>query len=168
MILNAIIHGRYRYAESRAEMGSLVMEVTEGLRSERLDTPWISAGENAFFMFADRRHSENVRDWWPDNTLQISTNPTTGYGGLIWFATQDRVSRDEISEYIWISDGEVAPNFDPRVVADPGIPRFFDPRSTLPISKIRIAIEEFCHRGTGDRPECIRWVKGEMDGRRCE
>ncbi|MEV1007138.1 Imm1 family immunity protein [Streptomyces sp. NPDC049881] len=166
MILNAVIHGRYWYAESRLEKAGLVAEVMENLQSERRDQSWISPGEVASFMFAPGRHSESVRDWWPDNTLQVAVNATSGYGGLVWFATQERATKDPISEQIWISDNESPPDFDPRVVSDPGIPRFFDPRSTLPLDRVRAALEEFCRLGTGDRPECINWVPGEMDGQR--
>ena len=71
-------------------MEELIAEVMENLRSENLDSPWVSPGEVATFMFAEGRHSEAVRDWWPDNTLQIAVNSTTGYGGLVWSATQGR------------------------------------------------------------------------------
>src|SRR5690242_16307144 len=69
MILNAVIHGSYCYAETWPEKAALITEVMENLRSERRDVPWVSPGEIASFMFADRRHSESVRDWWPDNTI---------------------------------------------------------------------------------------------------
>ena len=147
-------------------MEELIAEVMENLRSENLDSPWVSPGEVATFMFAEGRHSEAVRDWWPDNTLQIAVNSTTGYGGLVWSATQERALRDEVSEYIWVSDNPNPPDFDPRVVSDPGVPYFFDPKSTLPVVQVRAALEEFCRAGTGDRPECIRWVHGEMNGQR--
>lgn len=166
MILNAVIHGRYHYAESLPGVAELIVEVMENLRSESRDSQWVIPGEVATFMFAEGRHSGGVRDWWPDNTLQVSVNSTTGYGGLVWFATQERASRDEVAEYIWVSDNPSPPDFDPRVVADPGVPQFFDPKSTLPVVHVRAALEEFCRVGTGDRPECIKWVHGEMNGRR--
>ncbi|MFJ1595699.1 Imm1 family immunity protein [Streptomyces sp. NPDC088261] len=166
MILNAVIHGRYYYAESWPEKSEIVSEVMEKLRSERLDQPWISPGEVASLMFADGRHSELARDWWPDNTLQAAVNLETGYGGLVWFATQERATKDSVSEYIWVSDNPSPPDFDPRVVSDPAVPYFFDPRSALPVDQIRAALEEFCRLGSGDRPECIEWVHGEMNGQR--
>ncbi|MET7749740.1 Imm1 family immunity protein [Micromonospora sp. NPDC005367] len=39
-------------------------------------------------------------------------------------------------------------------------------RSVLPLAQVRAAVEEFCRTGTGDRPECIRWVRGEINGER--
>jgi hypothetical protein len=166
VILNAVIHNRYYYAEGWPERSALIAEVMENLQFEQNDLPWIGSGEIASFMFADRRHSESVRDWWPDNTLQIAVNRQTGYGGLVWFATQERVKKDDTSAYIWVSNNVTPPEFDPRVVSDPGVPHFFDRRSVLPVSQIKVALEEFCWLGTGDRPECIEWVRGEMNGRR--
>jgi len=166
VILNAVIHGRYYFAESWPDKVKLITEVMENLRFERRDQAWISPGEVASFMFADGRHSESVRDWWPDNTLQVAVNTETGYGGLVWFATQERVKKDDVSEYVWVSNNPSPPSFDPRVVGDPGVPYFFDPRSTMPLDQVRAALEEFCRLGTGDRPECIEWVHGEMNGQR--
>ncbi|MFD0372867.1 Imm1 family immunity protein [Streptomyces sp. NPDC127114] len=161
-----MVHGTYRYAETWAEMASLISEVMDNLQYERSDSPWVDPGEVATLMFADRKHSEDVHDWWPDNYLQVSVNTQSGYGGLVWFATQDRAAKDEISEHIWVSDNPNPPALDPRVVSDPGVPYFFDPRSTLPSGKIREAVEEFCRSGTGNRPECVAWVHGEMNGQR--
>lgn len=166
VILNAIIHGEYQYAVSPAEKEELITEITQGLRFEVAGGQWVSPGEVAYLMFADRRHSRKTRDWWPDNTLQVSVNSQTGYGGLVWYATQARASRDEVSENIWVSDNKCPPDFDPRVVADPGIPKFFDPQSAIPIAMVRSALEEFCLLATGDRPECVEWVRGDMNGER--
>ncbi|MEF9886086.1 MULTISPECIES: Imm1 family immunity protein [unclassified Streptomyces] len=166
MILNAIIHGRYQYADDWNGKSALITEVLENLQHEDRSGPWISAGETASFMFAERRHSETVRDWWPDNCLQVAVNSESGYGGLVWSANQDRITRDEISEHIWVSDNPNPPDFDPRVVSDPGVPYFFDPRSTLPVNQIRAALEEFCRNESGNRPECVAWVHGELNGER--
>ncbi|MGW2935724.1 Imm1 family immunity protein [Streptomyces sp. NPDC001156] len=40
------------------------------------------------------------------------------------------------------------------------------PRSTLPVTQVHAALEEFCRTGAGDRPECIYWVRGEINGER--
>lgn len=165
MILNARIHGKYHYAESWPEKYDLISEVMENLRFERTDSPWVDPGEIAEFMFATQRRTDSS-DWWPDNHLQISVNSATGFGGLVWFAMRDQVPEGDIAEYIWISDNPSPPSFDPRVVADPGVPHFFDPRSAIPAEDVRAALEEFCKKGTGDRPECIHWVQGDLDGTR--
>ncbi|WP_398900972.1 Imm1 family immunity protein [Streptomyces sp. 1114.5] len=36
----------------------------------------------------------------------------------------------------------------------------------MPVPEVRAALEEFCRMGTGNRPECIRWVCGYMNGYR--
>ncbi|MER7668139.1 Imm1 family immunity protein [Kitasatospora sp. NPDC096128] len=167
MILNAHIRGQYYHAESWPEKAELIADVMENLRFERADAPWVSAGECAEFSFANQRRTE-ASDWWPDNHLQISVNSATGFGGLVWFVMRDDAPEGDISEHIWISDNPNPPDFDPRVVADPGIPHFFDPRSAIPTEDVRAALEEFCRKSTGDRPECIQWVHGDMDGQRNE
>ncbi|MFJ8746515.1 Imm1 family immunity protein [Embleya sp. NPDC127516] len=65
-----------------------------------------------------------------------------------------------------MSDNPEPPDLDPRVVSDPCYPLFHDPSSALPIPRIRAALEEFCRAGTGERPECIDWVVGGMNGQR--
>jgi hypothetical protein len=103
---------------------------------------------------------QGSRDWFPDNVLQIGVNRETGYGGLVWSASQGRAGKDYVSEYIWVTDNPSPPDFDPRVVSDPRVPYFFDPRSVLPLDQILAALEEFCSLETGDRPECVQWVHG--------
>jgi hypothetical protein len=65
-----------------------------------------------------------------------------------------------------VSDNPRPPDFDPRVVADPGYPLFHDPSSTLPLDQVRAALEEFCYSGVGDRPVSVQWIKGDINGRR--
>ncbi|WP_231873129.1 MULTISPECIES: Imm1 family immunity protein [Kitasatospora] len=169
MILNAVIHGRYYYAETWSEMSELITEVIENLKPEDAGSPWISPGEQACFMFADGRHTADTRTWWPDNYLYVSVNSSTGYGGLTWFVGEERaVEANGISDYVWVSDNPAPPAFDPRVVSDPGFPLFYAPGSTLPVSQVRGALEEFCRTGTGDRPESIQWVCGETNGQRVD
>ncbi|MDW6059300.1 Imm1 family immunity protein [Streptomyces sp. FXJ1.4098] len=167
MILNAVIHGRYHYAQTWVEMEELIAEVVENSIPEQ-PGPGINPGEDACFMFARDRHSAETFSWWPDNYLRIAVNPETGYGALVWFVSAERHAEpdDEISKHFWVSDNPNPPDFDPRVVSDPGYPKFHDPRSTLPIAQVRAALEEFCREGTGNRPQRIRWVTGEMDGQR--
>ncbi|MFF1441319.1 Imm1 family immunity protein [Streptomyces sp. NPDC058295] len=53
-------------------------------------------------------------------------------------------------------------------MADPGYPRFHHPRSTVPIARIRAAVEEYCRAGTGHRPTCVDWTPGDLAGRRLD
>jgi hypothetical protein len=167
MILNAIVHGHYHYATTWPEMATLITEVIEGSSPER-SGPGVDPGEEAEFSWAEGRHDADTFDWWPDNYLKVAVNPTTGFGALLWYATVDRVGQpgDEIPKHIWVSDNPEPPDFDPRVVADAGHPTFHDRRSTLPTERIRVALEEFCRAGTGDRPSSVSWVVGEMNGER--
>ncbi|MBB4963486.1 Imm1 family immunity protein [Saccharothrix violaceirubra] len=169
-ILNVAVHGKYEYADYWGGMSALITEVVENLKSERVDMPWIDPGEQACFMFADGRHFADNRDWWPDNYLYVAVNRSTGYGGLTWMAGGERAlnGSDGISDGIWVSDNASFPDFDPRVVSDPGFPLFYDPRSTVPISQVRLVLENFCSARTGDRPDGIEWVLGELNGQRVE
>ncbi|WP_285489351.1 Imm1 family immunity protein [Amycolatopsis taiwanensis] len=164
-----MVHGKYHYATTWAEMEWLINEVVEHSVPEWTGGPGISPGEIANFSFAEGRHSIGTYDWWPDNYLRVAVNPETGYGALIWYVTGDRNNvPEDLANYCWVSDNPNPPGFDPRVVADPGQPRFHDIYSVLPVAEVRAALEEFCRTGTGDRPETVRWVHGDMDGRRLD
>lgn len=168
MILNAIIHSKYHYADTWSGMSALIAEVMDNLKSEHSNGMWSDPGENACFIFADGRYSDDDGGLWADNFLYVAVNSSTGYGGLTWLVTRERARKSEYrtADHVWVSDNPAPPDFDPRVVADPGGPVFYDPRSALPASQIRAALEEFCRTGTGDRPECVSWVLGETTGGR--
>ncbi|MFI1200624.1 Imm1 family immunity protein [Streptomyces sp. NPDC020883] len=170
MILNAVIHGTYHYAENWREMSDLITEVTENLKSEDPGALGISPGDLACFMFASERHTSDTFSWWPDNFLHVAVNASTGYGGLTWNLSAERAAKaqDEMSNHVWVTDNSTPPDFDPRVVSDPGYPLFYSPSSTLPVSQIRAALEEFYRAGTGNRPECVSWVRGELNGQRLD
>ncbi|MGW0574740.1 Imm1 family immunity protein [Streptomyces sp. NPDC002920] len=167
MILNVDIHGKREYAETPQEVSALIAEVLENLHSEVADSLWVDPGEDAWLMWADRRLGGRER---PDNHLRVAVNSSTGYGAFVWFLGVERAERvgDAISNSIWVSNNPTPPDFDPRVVSDPGYPLFHDPCSTIPVSQVRLVLEEFCRSKTGDRPACIEWVQGEMNGMRHE
>ncbi|GAA2580535.1 hypothetical protein GCM10010435_67300 [Winogradskya consettensis] len=98
--------------------------------------------------------------------LRVAVNNATGYGGLIWTLDAADPRHGGIFDHCWISDNPAPPASDPRVIADPGLPRFHDPRSTLRSGHIRAAVEEFCRSEAGERPESVRWTLGDLDGRR--
>ncbi|WP_231330179.1 Imm1 family immunity protein [Actinomadura graeca] len=124
------------------------------------------AGDVAWFCFAEEEHSD--KNAVSDNFLRVALNGSTGYGGLVWGITDDSPRREGVSDGVWVSDNPEPPDFDPRVVSDPGYPLFFDPRCALPIPRVRAAVEEFCRLGTGDRPENIDWVPGRANGKRLD
>ncbi|MET8632638.1 Imm1 family immunity protein [Streptomyces sp. NPDC004680] len=168
MILNVVFRGDYLYAEGSSEMSTLIAHVMEELRGERVDLGWVSAGDDAVFSLAHARHSNDTLDWWPDNYLHVAVNPTSGYGGLIWYVSAERAEKDQegIAQNYWVSDNPNPPKFDPRVVRDPHFPLFHDRRSAIPAPLVRKAVEEFCGVGTGDRPMCVEWVRSDIDGAR--
>ncbi|MFG3511286.1 Imm1 family immunity protein [Streptomyces bobili] len=165
MVLNVDIHGKREYAETDKEVSELIAEAVENLSFEQVDSPWVDPGEDAWFMWAERRLKGRER---PDNHLRVAVNSSTGYGALLWFFNAERAERanDSVSDRIWVSNNPTPPNFDPRVVSDPGYPLFHDPISTIPVSEVRRALQEFCDTKTGDRPTCVEWTQAEMNGTR--
>lgn len=167
MILSVTSRGRRWAAETSSEISAVVAEVISSLRGWDNESEWISPGTNAWFSWVDGRRTDPAE--LPTNTLIVSMNKETGYGGLIWFVTGGYPGVGECEmETICVSDNPTPPNFDPQVVAEPGEPYFFEPRSTLPIDQIEKALEEFCRSRTGMRPECVRWTPGEISGRRAD
>ena len=160
VILLALLHRQRHVADDRPQQEALIREVLEHLRSEGVVTvgglDYETAGEVAVFAFADRRPAGD--DAWPDATLTIAVNTTTGYGGLVWSGTVLDADTDTPIHQRWLSSNPQPPGFDPRVVMDPHIPMFHDPDTTLPAARIREALEEYCRTGTGERPQCIDWV----------
>jgi hypothetical protein len=69
---------------------------------------------------------------------------------------------------VWISNNPAPPVVDPGVIADPGLPRYHQPRSTLPVARVRAAVKEFCRTGTGHRPSRVDWAMGHLGGRRLD
>ncbi|GLF95179.1 Imm1 family immunity protein [Streptomyces yaizuensis] len=165
MILNAIIHNEYHHAETWQEMSAVIDEIMTNLRYETFNNPWTDPGETVCLMF-DKAPFTGKPAPWPDNTLCVSVNASTGYGGLTWYVEDERAAREQsdITEHIWVSDNPNPPAFDPRVVSESHYPLFYDPRCTLPAALIRSALEEFCRTGTGDRPTCVDWTRGHING----
>lgn len=161
LILNVLYNHTWHYAETWQEMSELISDVMESLPSESRE-PIYHPGGDAWFMFSDKRHDNDTS--MPENYLRIAINASTGYGGLIWCVAESDPRKGGIYDYVWVSDNPDPPDFDPRVVSDPGYPLFHDPRSTLPVAQVRAVIEEFCRVGTGDRPECIHWTRGQLNG----
>jgi len=161
MFLNAYVDDQWHNAETAQEVTSLLSEVIAALKHES-DHPLgaVNPGTIAVLCFADERFSH--KDWGTNGAkgnLVIAVNKETGYGALMW----DWGPGDD---QVWVSDNPEPPDFDPRVVADPGYPLFHDPASTLPIQKFREVLEEFCFAGTGERPTGVRWVRSDPCGRR--
>lgn len=168
MILNVSYGDGWRFAETQSEIAGLVSEVLATLSpSVHVKGREIrDFGRDAWFSCSDRRHTYLTE--MPGNSLRVAINEQTGYGGLMWCVSGEDWDEGGIYDFVWISDNLNPPNFDPQVVADPSLVSFHDPRSTLPISQVRAAIAEFCRVGTGDRPECVDWVAGQLNGQRSD
>jgi len=168
VVLNVLFRKQWHHGETEEEGSRLVRQVLEGLRSEGTSIAGFDPGDDAWFCFADRRFEAVgvVQD--PDTYLRVAANRSTGYGALMWLASERIRGESEINNFVWLSDNPQPPEFDPRVVADPGYPLFHHPRSTLPLDRVRAAMEEFCRSGTGGRPAGIHWVQGELNGQRLD
>ncbi|RVX40558.1 immunity protein Imm1 of predicted polymorphic toxin system [Nonomuraea polychroma] len=165
MILSVLFNNEVHYSESWDATSRLITEAMESLRGEEQEADGaFYPGDDAWFRLAERGDSDEAPV--AKSYLRVAINRHTGYGAAVWFVNQEFPKGGEIYESVWISDNSEPPDFDPRVVSDPHYPLFHDPTSTLPIPRIRTVVEEFCRVGTGERPECISWVAGEMNGQR--
>ncbi|MBD0676161.1 Imm1 family immunity protein [Streptomyces sp. CBMA156] len=163
MLLNVHIDGKWRYGETPEEKTQAVSEAFEILAEKGSGGPDWRPGEIALFSFSETPYDDHTL---PNNCLMVSINASSGYGGLIWFSTDDHPQRGGAWGKTWVSDNPEPPDFDPQVVSDPGYPLFHDPASTLPIAQVRQAVEEFNRIATGGRPECLSWIGGAISGQR--
>jgi len=166
VILSAFFNGNWAYGETTEEMARIISSVLENLRGEDGEGRSYTPGSDAWFSMASERHSNEHRA--ADNHLRVAVNRRTGYGSLIWFVEDGSSRVGEVYKSVWISDNPHPPSVDPRVVSDPGYPLFHNPASAIPLDRVRAALEEFCLSGSGDRPSCIGWVSGDMNGQRLD
>lgn len=159
MILNAYFRDQWHNAESTKEISSLIDELIAGLTHEHaVSNNVVHHGTDAVLCFAGERFEHRLRmAKGAIGHLQVAVNKATGYGALMWCWSDSQV---------WVSDNPEPPDFDTRVISDPGYPLFHDPASTLPIKQFQEALEEFCYSGTGERPTSICWVRSDICGRR--
>jgi hypothetical protein len=184
LILNVFAHGRWHRPASWPETEQLIAEVVENVPGptprtvpERMTAGLLEVlaslpeanrpygGSTAEFTFANRRPG-----WAFDSYLRVAVNARTGHGALTWMLVEGStvVADPCVANHVWLSDNPVPPAADPYVIADPGLPRYHHPRSTLPVERVRAAVEEFCRDGTGHRPTCVDWTLGEMSGQRLD
>ncbi|MFG3294551.1 Imm1 family immunity protein [Streptomyces sp. NPDC048179] len=166
MLLSVFFKGEWRYAESPDQVSELIAEVMNGLRGEGEVGGSYFPGDDAWFCLADRRKSDS--EPVVGSNLRVAINPVHGYGALVWFVNDQFPRKRGVYDSVWLSDNPDPVDFDPRVVSDPGYPLFHDPASTLPNSMIRAAVEEFCRTRSGERPECIDWIAGHVNGQRLD
>lgn len=164
-MLNVRIGVACHHVETSPEMSRLIDLV---IRGQSVSIPGVGIGDPVSFSFTTQPYTMQSKGWWPDNYLRVGVNAKAGYGGLVWYVSPRRaeIVGDEKSRQCWVSDNPTPPEFDPQVLSDPGSPICYDRRSVLPVARVREALQEFCNRGTGDRPECIDWVPSEINGER--
>ncbi|WP_299539000.1 Imm1 family immunity protein [uncultured Streptomyces sp.] len=124
----------------------------------------------AVFQVVDDVIFDTARDSAPDNVLTIGIDPTSGYGGLIWYCDGPlarHISAEfghDVAYSAWVPLNPSPPDVDPEVVSEPGCPTFFDRTSVLPLPVIRSVVEQYFREGTGFRPTQVQWTKGHFTG----
>ncbi|MFE4599277.1 Imm1 family immunity protein [Kitasatospora indigofera] len=116
-----------------------------------------SPGHEAWFIVRETQGSKL------GGYLRVAADEQSGYGALTWWM---RGRTSGIYDSFWISDNPGPPYTGPELVADPYSGECHEPASSLPLPRIRAAIEEFCRSRTGERPTCINWVTGSYNGER--
>ncbi|WP_229075924.1 Imm1 family immunity protein [Actinoplanes sp. DH11] len=159
MILAVQVGRSWRFISSREDVAGVVESVFDDLAAQREQG---FPGEVAELTFA--RQPWHGYDVDTDNHLFISINVETGFGALTWYVMQNRPRASDIHDVVWVTDNPQPTDADPRVVADPDAGGFYHPRSAIPLEQVRAALVEFCATGTGDRPECVSWTPGRIDG----
>jgi len=160
MILNAHFDNRWHNAESAEEVGRLISDLAPLPEHER-PSGFVYGGTDALLCFAGERFHHGLGTTPGANgRLLVAVNEAASYGAFMWYWGG--------GDPVWVSGNPRPPDFDPRVVSDPGGVLFHDPRSTLPISQFREVLEEFCYSGTGKRPASVRWTHSDPCGRRMD
>jgi hypothetical protein len=148
MFMTACLHGSFLPGDSPERVQDLINEVMTGLKP---GNPWsnMDVGETAELYFAPQVITDEMFDEPPfdagiQNMLVVSVNRNTGFGALRWNFTSVAHNPD--------------PPADPRVIGDPGFPRWYHPRYALPLPLIEKAVQDFCH-ADGARPGGVGWVE---------
>ncbi|MFF5288835.1 Imm1 family immunity protein [Paractinoplanes globisporus] len=139
MVLNVVVDGARYHPRTWPETSELLDRI---MRWQHTWFPSFGVGDQVALSIGESR-------------LHVRVNSFTGYGSLIWYVAD---------QGCWLTDNPSPPAFDPLVLAEPGGPQTFDPRSTLPVARIREAVEEFCRTATGKRPTSVSWVPGDLGG----
>ncbi|MEV7783170.1 Imm1 family immunity protein [Kitasatospora sp. NPDC088351] len=160
MILHIQFDREEKYPSSQKEADRLISEALHVISvKEIVDGEYVSGGM-ASFCYTEPQGR------FPSTYLRVSVNELSGYGALMWSVDGQAPRKGGIYDYTWISDNPSPPEIDSQLVSDTYYGWCHDPASAVPLSRIRAAIEEYCRLGTGERPEGINWVTGEINGQR--
>lgn len=72
--------------------------------------------------------------------------------------------KSKADESFWISLASHRPYLTTKVILDPWTGVVADPRTILTFEELKNVSQEFCHAGTGFRPESISWIAGQPTG----
>ncbi|WUH98842.1 Imm1 family immunity protein [Spirillospora sp. NBC_00431] len=170
LALHVFFRGQVQYSLTGARLDRLIEDVLG--TASRSDSFSGGAGSDisaTFVLAAPHRNPAKV-DREFDSYLQVMANLHKMYGALKWLLPVGSVvsAEEYLTNNIWLSDNPDPPAADPLIVADMDSGQALDPRCALPISTVRMVVEEFCGLRTGRRPESIGWVPGEFSGRRLD
>ncbi|WP_432087344.1 Imm1 family immunity protein [Streptomyces sp. bgisy095] len=149
------------YARSEEEIAKLVEHLITGLQQGgRTPDGFAIMPERAVVSIVAGKYPEETDERWADNCLYVTVNTRNGYGALKWWTTNvpDEADRDHPSRFIWTSGNPNPPEFDPKLISDPGTPTYYPPQAAIPVAQVRETIEEFCRTRTGERPKCVPWL----------
>ncbi|MFJ4185031.1 Imm1 family immunity protein [Kitasatospora sp. NPDC089509] len=155
MLLTVWIGRQQHHPKTREDEDRLIRQVLEDLEY----------GQNASFILNEFKAHESL---YPDSTLTVSLNKSTGFGGAVWYVGAHYPKQGGVYDHVWITDNPLPPESDPNVVSDIHVPVFMEPSSVVPLSVLQRVIEEFCRNKTGDRPTSIEWVEGLIGGERAD
>ncbi|GAB2833529.1 Imm1 family immunity protein [Actinocorallia aurea] len=169
LALHAFFRGQVYYSLSGIRLDRFVDEVLSPSDSGGGPLPGGGTGETlATFVLAAPHRNPTRPDMEFDSYLQVMANLQSMHGALKWLLpTGSVVSVDEsLAGNVWLSDNPEPPAVDPLVVADMDSGLTIDLRCTFPVSKVRVAVDEFCGLRTGKRPDSIGWIPGDFSGHR--
>ncbi|MFI8105365.1 Imm1 family immunity protein [Streptomyces sp. NPDC086023] len=149
------------YARSEEEIAGLIEHLITGLQ-QGSQTPdgFAIMPERAVVSIVPGKYPEETDERWANNCLYVTVNTRNGYGALKWWTTNvpDDADSDHLSRFIWTSGNPSPPDFDPKLISDPGTPTYYPPQAAIPVAQVREVLEEFCRTRTGERPESVRWL----------
>lgn len=160
MTFDVFLDGEWHSFDSAEHASGLVLAFMKGTSYCGIETR-SSAKKGVWFGYSDRPISDGEV---PDPFLRVALNFDTGYGGLTWGAAGDRWPVNGV----WVADNPNPPETDPHVFSDSGYPLFYEARSTVTLQDVFAVLDEFCRMETGVRPDCIDWVRGELNGMCCD
>ncbi|MFD7732917.1 Imm1 family immunity protein [Kitasatospora phosalacinea] len=160
MILEISMEGITKYPASWHEAEVMIAEAIAAISPGESSAGRHPKGSHVWFSFIEPGATHSCA------YLSIAANEAIGFGVATWWTNNLPPRVGGIYDYMWISDNPTPPDFDPRLVSDTHYPLYHDPASAIPLPRLRAVIEEFCRCRTGERPESISWVTGELNGQR--